>query len=93
MHRFAAPVHQPGPDLDGSFQRVTRAERIDRMKSLGVQHRQPGEEFAIETVGLGVFGEIVPQIRRLLRLDHHHYRALSTEPGCERHPRICGLVP
>lgn len=81
-------MNQPGPD--GPFQRVTRAEGINRMQTFGVQQRQPGEELGVETVGLGVFGEVVPQIRRLLRRDHYHYRALASEPGRQRHPRVAG---
>lgn len=41
----------------GSLERVTRAERFSEMQTLGVQHRQPGEQLGIEAVGLGVLGE------------------------------------
>ncbi len=58
------------------------------MQTLGVQHGQPGEQLGIEAVGLGVLGEVVPQIRRLLARHEHHDRALASEPRGERNPRV-----
>ena len=54
---------EPGTDLHRSLERITRTERFGQMQTLGVQHRQPSEQLGVETVGLGVLGEVVPQIR------------------------------
>jgi hypothetical protein len=83
-------MNQAGSDLHPPLERIARSERFSQMQTFGMKHGQAGQHLGIDTVGLGVLGEIVPKVRGLLCRHQHNNRPAPAEPRRQRNPSVAG---
>ena len=55
LDQAPAPPHCP-------FEGTGRVQAVEGLEVLGVQKGEPGQHAAVEPVGLGVLGVVVPQV-------------------------------
>jgi hypothetical protein len=92
LHSGGAAGDQVGPVTDRTAQRLGRTQARRGGQAVGVQQRQPGQQLAVQPVGLGVLVVVAAQVGRLLRRHHPHRGAASPQPGRQRHPRVTGRL-
>ena len=76
-----AAFDQIGAQLDRPAHRVTGAEPGRGVHALGMQKWDPGKDFRVQAVGLGVLAVVITQVGRLFGWHQNHGGALPTEPG------------
>ena len=57
-----------------------------------MQQRQPGQQFGIDPVVLGVLGVVLAQVRGLGGRDHHHPCAATAKPLRDHDPCVTGWL-
>jgi hypothetical protein len=81
-----------GALLDQTTQRVRRPLAGVLPQPFGMQQRQPGQQFGVDPVVLGVLGVVLAQVRGLGGRDHHHPCAATAEPLRDHDPCVPGWL-